>query len=53
MPAMSGMPKFAEAAQAEDTPGDYGIHPTFAHGGEYRPTQSEVPDARRLNLATR
>lgn len=53
MPAMSGMPKFAEAAHAEDTPGDYGIHPTFAHGGEYRPTQSEVPDARRLNLATR
>jgi hypothetical protein len=38
MPAMSGMPKFAEAAQAEDTPGDYGIHPTFAHGGEYRHT---------------
>jgi hypothetical protein len=38
MPAMSGMPKFSETAHPEDAPGDYGIHPTFAHGGEYRLT---------------
>ncbi|HEY1340409.1 MAG TPA: hypothetical protein VGF59_23015, partial [Bryobacteraceae bacterium] len=36
MPAMPRMPKFAEIAHAEDVPGDYGIHPTFAHGGEFR-----------------
>ncbi len=35
MPAMPGMPKFHEKAHAEGVPGDYGIHPTFAHGGEY------------------
>src|SRR5215467_4532066 len=38
MPAMRGMPKFSEVAHPEDAPGDYGIHPTFAHGGEYRLT---------------
>ena len=38
MPAMAGMPKFSEVAHAEGAPGDYGIHPTFAHGGEYRLT---------------
>ena len=36
MPAMPGMPKFTETAHAEGAPGDYGIHPTFAHGGEFR-----------------
>ena len=36
MPAMAGMPPFTETAHAEGTPGDYGIHPTFAHGGEFR-----------------
>jgi hypothetical protein len=36
MPAMPRMPEFAETAHAEPAPGDYGIHPTFAHGGEYR-----------------
>src|SRR5437773_679464 len=34
MPAMPGMPKFTEIAHPEGAPGDYGIHPTFAHGGE-------------------
>jgi hypothetical protein len=33
---MPNMPKFAEVAHAEDVPGDYGIHPTFAHGGSFR-----------------
>lgn len=36
MPAMPGMPQFTETAHAEPAPGDYGIHPTFAHGGDYR-----------------
>jgi hypothetical protein len=36
MPEMPGMPKFTETAHAEGVPGDYGIHPTFAHGGTYR-----------------
>jgi hypothetical protein len=36
MPVMPGMPKFEETAHAEGIAGDYGIHPTFAHGGEYR-----------------
>jgi hypothetical protein len=35
MPAMAAMPNFAEIAHPEAAPGDYGIHPTFAHGGEY------------------
>lgn len=36
MPAMPRMPEFVETAHAEPSPGDYGIHPTFAHGGDYR-----------------
>ena len=36
MPAMPGMPKFHERAHIEGVPGDYGIHPTFAHGGEFQ-----------------
>jgi hypothetical protein len=36
MAAMPGMPKFQEQAHAEGIPGDYGVHPTFAHGGEYQ-----------------
>jgi hypothetical protein len=36
MPSMRGMPTIVEVAHAEGTPGEYGIHPTFAHGGEYR-----------------
>jgi hypothetical protein len=38
MPEMPKMPKFSETAHAEGVPGDYGIHPTFGHGGEYRLT---------------
>jgi hypothetical protein len=36
MPEMPGMPQIVETAHPEGTPGEYGIHPTFAHGGEYR-----------------
>lgn len=35
MPAMSGMPAIDEQAHPESVAGDYGIHPTFAHGGDY------------------
>lgn len=35
-PEMPSMPSFTEVAHPEGTPGDYGIHPTFAHGGEFR-----------------
>ncbi len=36
MPQMPGMPAYRETAHAEGVPGEYGVHPTFAHGGEYR-----------------
>jgi len=35
MPSMPGMPKLEELAHPEGIPGEYGVHPTFAHGGEY------------------
>lgn len=36
MPSMPSMPKFEAIAHYEAVPGDYGVHPVFAHGGEYR-----------------
>jgi len=36
MPEMPSMPVYREQAHAEGVPGDYGVHPTFAHGGAYR-----------------
>jgi hypothetical protein len=36
MPEMPSMPKIIETAHPEGVPGDYGIHPTFPHGGAYR-----------------
>ncbi len=36
MPAMPGMAKMTESAHPEGVPGDYGVHPMFPHGGEYR-----------------
>jgi hypothetical protein len=38
MPSMPTMPPFDEIAHDEGVPGEYGAHPTFAHGGEYRLT---------------
>ena len=35
MPAMAGMPGSREQAHTEGIPGEYGVHPTFAHGGDY------------------
>jgi hypothetical protein len=35
MPAMPAMPNTQEVAHPEGVPGDYGLHPTFAHGGDY------------------
>ncbi len=45
MPAMPGMPKIVETAHPEGVPGDYGVHPTFPHGGEYRLRLHIVPIA--------
>src|ERR1700730_1782725 len=35
MPLMPGMPGLREQAHVEGVPGEYGVHPTFAHGGDY------------------
>jgi hypothetical protein len=36
MPSMPSMARFDEIAHREDSPGVYGVHPTFPHGGDYR-----------------
>lgn len=36
MPSMPGMPTYRESAHPESVPGEYGLRPTFPHGGEYR-----------------
>ncbi|MBM3787358.1 MAG: hypothetical protein FJW30_23615 [Acidobacteria bacterium] len=36
MPSMPSMAKLIEAAHPEGVPGEYGVHPVFPHGGEYR-----------------
>lgn len=36
MPSMAGMPAVRETAHPEGVPGDYGLHPVFAHGGTFR-----------------
>jgi hypothetical protein len=43
MPSMPTMPPFDEIAHDEGVPGEYGAHPTFAHGGEYRLTLTMLP----------
>ncbi len=43
MPAMPGMPSFHEQAHGEGVPGDYGVHPTFPHGGEFHLVVSVKP----------
>ncbi len=43
MPAMMTMAKLSETAHPEGVPGEYGLHPTFAHGGEYRLTLKIAP----------
>jgi hypothetical protein len=66
MPAMPRMPVYTETAHPEPSPGDYGIHPTFAHGGDFRMrvtvaagVTAEFPltvadaSARRKNVAPR
>ena len=45
MPGMPGMPKFTQTAHAEGVPGDYGVHPTFAHGGDFRARITVHPPA--------
>jgi hypothetical protein len=36
MPLMPTMAKMTEDAHPEGVPGEYGVHPLFPHGGEYR-----------------
>ena len=36
MPAMPGMARISETAHPEGVPGEYGVHPVFPHGGDYR-----------------
>lgn len=36
MPSMAGMPSITETSHPEGVPGDYGLHPVFVHGGEFR-----------------
>ena len=36
MPSMPSMARFDEIAHREESPGLYGVHPTFPHGGDYR-----------------
>lgn len=36
MPTMPGMAKMTEDAHPEGVPGEYGVHPLFPHGGDYR-----------------
>lgn len=43
MPAMPGMPKIEERSHSESVAGDYGIHPVFAHAGEFRLTLNVRP----------
>jgi hypothetical protein len=51
LPAMPGMPSFTETAHAEGAPGDYGIHPTFGHGGEFRLRLSiQPPEGERFTV---
>ena len=45
MPLMAAMPAYREVAHPEDVPGVYGVHPTFAHAGEYRLRLSVAPNA--------
>ena len=43
MPAMPSMARVEEIAHPEGIPGDYGLHPTFAHGGEFLLTLKIAP----------
>lgn len=43
MPAMASMPSYRETAHAESVPGEYGVHPSFPHGGAYLLTLDIAP----------
>jgi hypothetical protein len=50
MPSMPSMPKFDEIAHPEGIPGEYGVHPTFPHGGAYRLRISSLSAADPLEV---
>jgi hypothetical protein len=43
MPAMPSMARVEEIPHPEGIPGDYGLHPTFAHGGDFLLTLRITP----------
>ncbi len=43
MPSMPSMPKIKEFAHKESVVGEWGVHPTFPHGGEYLLRLSVAP----------
>ena len=52
MPTMPGMAKLIETAHVEGVPGEYGVHPTFPHGGDYRMELTiEPPGAEAFRVA--
>ncbi len=51
MPSMPSMARFDEIAHLEDVPGVYGVHPTFAHGGDYRLCLTILPTVGGFPLA--
>ncbi len=48
MPSMPSMAHFDEIAHGEESPGVYGVHPTFPHGGDYRLCLTILPPEVRL-----
>jgi len=52
MPSMPGMPAFKDLAHAEGVIGDYGVHPTFQHGGDYRLRVRVLPASEQLPAMT-
>ncbi|MFN7951315.1 MAG: FixH family protein [bacterium] len=52
MPSMPGMPAFTELAHAEGVAGEYGVHPTFAHGGDYRLRIRVLPPSEQPSTMT-
>jgi len=53
MPSMPSMGRFDEIAHREAVAGDYGVHPTFPHGGDYRFCITLLPPAEQLAMNPR
>lgn len=51
MPSMTGMAEIREISHPEGVPGDYGLHPYFVHGGEYRLRLAIEPQGEPMFMA--